>query len=709
MKQLRYKLLVCVLCWFARTAQAQTDVLHLKSRVSDTIFGNVVEDPYRWMEYPESDSLNEWLKEQKKLTKAEQAHFNGRMADAQYNAGGYSNYHYTRVEKRGDRFFAYGHSRSTFGGNPVLYSRHNKLEAYRVAFDPNEITWKEEYNIKFYESSDSGNNLAVVLSKKNSEWQDIRMRDLDSMQYYNEFIAHGKVREIVWWKNGFFYSLYAAGGRWDTTGVQRVYYHTLGQNQDKDQLIATSPCGTAYRDINMRVTGNQRYLMMLKNQKIGKLLYCVMAYKDLFAGVDAEWKHVIRLPADDTTRFTLVDYADSGFLVYSNYKAPNGRVLLAGMDGVNHFYEVVHESEQVIERVTYVHQQLIVLYYTVGQYMVNMYNSTGGLVDGIRFPPGMNVWGFNRFPADSETIFYEQSFFVPTVVYRYNFLTKKATPVDKTQVIFDVNNYTTDIIHYRADDGTDIPMFISYKKGLPLKADNPVVLKGYGSFGTSATPYYSFGNINLFESGGILAVPMIRGGGEQGDNWHAGGRQLNKQTTFDDFAAAARYLIKERYTSKEHLALVGHGSGGLLAAACMVQHPDLCKVVVAKSGVYDMLRYSKFTNGKYWKQEYGDPDNKEDFNNLLHYSPLHNLKRLVNYPATLLIAVRGEEYVMPLHTFKFLARLQDCTVGDNPHILYFEEDANHGQSTGFDSYYEEDAFSLAFIYTQMHLRIKYLF
>ena len=696
--------LACLLLVFS--AKAQTDVLHLKSDVVDTIFGRAIADPYRWMEHLESDSVKQWLIEQKKLTKAEQKLFSGRMANAAANISSNWAFTFTSEEKTGPWYFQMMMSANPYNPAPVLYYRENTDDHWLEAFNPNEISQHLPHSISHWALSDSGGFLAVGISTAGSDWQEIRVRNLYKQKDLKDRINWVRFSTIVWWHNGFFYARYDSSGQNSALGGQQLYYHKLGDNQAKDELIISTPADEGYSNIEFHKTSNNRYLVVDKNQKIGNNWYQIVAYKDLKEGLDDEWKYIVQVPAKDKAFFKVVDYADSGFIVYTNYKKPFGRVFRADPNIANHFVELVPACDKVIKKVTYVHHELIVTYFTKGRYEVCMFNAEGDIIHNIKVDAGIEIEGFEGAPDDSETIFYERLFYLPTMAERYDFKEQKHEPVNKTKIAFDGGAYMTEVVTFPSKDGTEISMYLTHKRGLKLKGNNPVILFGYGGFGMPITPFYNYSNIIFFDNNGILAVPMIRGGGELGAEWHDAGKKLNKQNSFDDFVAAGEYLIKQGYTSKERLAIEGGSNGGLLVGAVITQHPELCQVAVAHVGVYDMLRFNKFTGGKYWLSEYGSPDNEADFNNLLGYSPVHNVRAGINYPATLLLTGKNDDRVVPFHTYKFLASLQELSGGNNPHVMYFEPEAGHNGATTYSDKIDEEAFILAFIFTEMHLPLK---
>jgi prolyl oligopeptidase len=707
MKSFPYKLLLEVLLLSAFPAGAQTDVLHLKGDVVDTFFSKAVADPYRWMENSGSDSVKQWLEAQKKMTNAEQKLMSSRFSNAVSSIEQRSTFRYQDAEKTGPYYFQMMRSANPYDPSPILYYRENPNDRFEEAFNPNKVSGHNSFTINQWELSDNGKYLAIALSAGGSDWLEIRVRDLDKNMDLKDRVNQVRFSSIVWWHDGFFYTRYPHSDQTAALGGHELYYHKLGKSQDDDELIMVMPSTTGNSPIEFQKTSNEKYLVVNKNQKIGKAWYQMVVLKDLSQGLEDEWKVLVQVPAKDKAFFEVVDYTDSGFIIHTNFKAPHGRVFIAKPDNANHFLEIVPESDKVLKAVTYVHHEIVTLYFTGGEYEVMMFSDEGKILNGIKFDPGIEVAGFKGSPNDSEAIFYMRTFYLPTMVDRYDFKTKKYEPVDKTHVAFDAGDFESEVVHYKSKDGTDVAMYLTYKKGLKRKGNNPVILYGYGGNGVPMTPFYRYSNIMFFENNGILAVPMIRGGGELGAEWHEGGKGQKKQNSFDDFVSAAQYLIDKGYTSKERLAIEGASNGGLLVGAVMTQHPELCKVVIATAGVYDMLRYPKFTGGKYWISEYGDPDKADDFVNLLSYSPLHNVKPGIAYPATLFITGRNDDRVVPLHTYKFLARLQECSSGNSPHILYFEENAGHYGATGYSDLNDQEAFILAFIFTEMNLPLKY--
>ncbi|MES2619427.1 MAG: prolyl oligopeptidase family serine peptidase, partial [Bacteroidota bacterium] len=326
--------------------------------------------------------------------------------------------------------------------------------------------------------------------------------------------------------------------------------------------------------------------------------------------------------------------------------------------------------------------KLLCRYYNRGSYAVSVFSYEGENLYSYKFPTGYSLGGFWGLPSDTSVRFYQSSYYLPPVVFTFNINTYKIESAGITEPYFDTKKYVTRIVNYKSKDGTLVPMYLSHKRGLKPAKTNPVILYGYGGFGESLTPNYDYSNIILFENNGILAIPLIRGGGELGHDWHAQGKVLNKQNSFDDFIRAAEYLIDSGYTSTERIAIQGGSNGGLLVGAVLAQRPELFKVVVGEMGLYDMLRYHYYTGSGLWDEEYGTIKDSAQFMNLFRYSPLHNIKKGVDYPATLLVTGENDDRVPPFHSYKFVSALQQNSSNTKPHVLYYEEDGGHSGAYG---------------------------
>jgi prolyl oligopeptidase len=702
-RELRPHINLIILVCFGLFANAQdTSLTHLKQNVIDTYWGTAVADPYRWLESVNSDTTKNWLDEQQKITRKEKQSFSTKYTTFYSKLDAASGYMFPNFTKEGPYYFSFS-LQSEFA-SAILYYKTSFDGDKMVAFDPNKWFTKNISRIDKYSLSEDARYLAVTISKSGSDWREIKVRDLSNSLDLTDKIDWVKFSDVVWFKNGFFYSRFkqidAAALYTATNTEQQLYYHKLGNSQNQDQLVYSVPPKASF---SFEKTSDNKHLVFYTAAKIRGQWCNVVAYKNLEDGILSELKMFIATPAAANIDYKVIDLIDGQFAVSTNFEAPHYRVLLYNKDSVNYAQPLINEYSDLLENVYHIGTKLVCLYFRNGRYTTAIFNYKGEMTQGIKFIEGAGVSSFSPEEGDTSLLYFQSTFYTPPITFRLNLNTNKTTVVKKTEVYYDADKFTTKVVTYKSKDGTEIPMYLTYKKGLKLNGKNPVILYGYGGFGVSVAPFYDFANIILYENSGILAVPLIRGGGELGMDWHDQGRLLNKQNTFDDFIAAAEYLIDSGYTNKGKLAIKGGSNGGLLVAAVLTQRPELFQVVIGKMGVYDMLRYHLFTVGGFYKDEYGASTDSAQFFYLKNYSPLHNIKEGVDYPATLLVTAENDDRVPPLHTYKFLATLQEKSSGTYPHIMYFEEDAGHAGGETYDRRNREKAFELAFIFKQMKI------
>lgn len=705
-KQIRHIILSILVCLSGLAFSQDTSLARLKVNVTDTFFGVPVADPYRWLESMNSDTTKNWLKEQRKITRREKQNFGGKYMGV-YNklisGGGYS---FPNFVKEGAYYFG-TRFQSTYT-SPVLFYKTSLDGEEIVAFDPNNSGSKDVFNIVTYSLSEDAQYLAVKLSKSGSDWREIKIQNLATGKELPDKIEWVKFSNIVWFQNGFFYSRYK---KTETTQLltatntqQQLFYHKLGQTQEQDQLIYSVP-DKANTIFQIEKTSDNKHLIIYSAARLNSKWCNIIAYKNLEEGILSELKMFIATPITANIDYQVIDFINGQFAVKTNFEAPHYRVLLYNKDSINYAQPIINQYSEVIKQVYHIGGKLFCLYFRDGMYSAGIFDYEGQMAKRIKFSEGAGLRDFYAEAGDTSVLYFQSSFYTPPVAYRLSLNTGNVTLVKKTSVYYDAQSFTTKIVKYKSKDGTEVPMYLTYKKGLNLNGQNPVILYGYGNFAYSVSPFYAYTNIVLYENNGILAVPLIRGGGELGKEWHEQGRLLNKQNTFDDFIAAAEFLIDSGYTSAERLAIKSNSYGSLVVAATMVQRPDLFKVAIAEMGVYDMLRQQLFTIGKFTEEEYGTTKDSLQFLNLLKYSPLHNVRNGKSYPATLLIAAENDDRLPSLHSYKFLATLQEKSSGINPHILYFEDDAGHQGTGRLDDWYSRQAFELAFIFSQMNLKI----
>lgn len=676
----------------------------------DTIWGTRVEDPYRWLEMLQTKETHDWLVKQVNMKREERL-----KVDATYEAINdkllrYGGFYAPVAVKEGPYFFqlAYSYGNHT----PVLYYKKKEKGELLEAFDPYAGYNKKPVSIEGFSLSRDARYLAVSLSEAGSDWRTIKIRDLKKHKTLNDEVKWVKFSEVCWTDSGFYYS------RFDIpptdyehiapNTLQQLCFHKLGDTQQNDIVIYRVP-QISNAHFHFDITPDNRYLILYTFLKLQDEWCRVVCYKDLDEGIYGPLNLLLASPSEDKTDYDVIDCINGKFVVRTNLDAPRYRVLLCDKDSVNHLEVFIEQYAEVLQSLHHVGGKLLGLYFYKGAYTAGIFDYTGEMVHGVKFPEGVNVSGFEGEPSDTVVRFTQNTFYIPPVVFNLNMNSNKTALVGSTEVHYDVDRYTTEIVIYKSKDGTEIPMYLTHKNDLKKSKNNPVILYGYGGFGVSQTPTYSFPNILFFENNGILAVPLIRGGGEFGDTWHEQGKGLNKQNSFDDFISAAEYLIDSGYTTNERLAIRGGSNGGLLVGAVITQRPDLCKVAIGDAGLYDMLRYHLFTSSRFIASEYGTPHDSIQFKNLLSYSPLHNVKGNIDYPATILVAGENDDRVPPFHSYKFLSALQDSSSSKNPHILYYELDAGHQGAELREDRMAREAFILAFMFKQMGIKAVTVF
>jgi prolyl oligopeptidase len=681
----------------------------MKSDTSDMYFGTNVPDPYRGLEDINSPQTLNWLSKEALITDqyetGKRSLENGiyeKLMQYGWSAS-------KRLMKRGRYYFhylIYDEKKP-----PVLFYQKSFNGTATALIDPEKFKKNKSdvLTIKDFDVSGDNRYIAFSLSKSGADWTTIRVVDLETLEPTGDVIENVKFADLSWKGNGFFYI------RCDTVAENiritaantnpKLYYHKL-RDKVKDDLLVYDPL-VEKKDkwFGYSVTYDEKYLILHDYIKQNDTTFeKAVLYSSLDSLPSILFRPFILMPRSSKCEFSVIAHFDNSFLVRTDLDAPTGRILLYNpSEGINHYKVIVPPFKNVLEHASYSDGKILCLYTLRGQFMACVYNSEGKMIKQIRFPQGNSVYGFRVAPGDKETYYYVSSFYFPSVVHRLDLQTMKTELVTNTFIAFDQTLFETKFITYRSFDSTEIPMFLTYKKGLKLKDDNPVLLYGYGGFGVNLTPFFSPGTILWIENGGIFAVPGIRGGGEKGSTWYEEGRRLKKFNSFNDFIAAARYLIDSNYTSHEKLAIEGGSNGGLLVGVAMTQHPELFKAAVSEMGVFDMLRYDKFTIGAQNENEFGISSNAKDFPNLLSYSPLHNLKKGANYPATLVITADNDDRVPPLHSYKFMATLQELGDKSNPYLLKVIKKGGHNGSDLLKQDVETEALKCMFLFKSLNV------
>ena len=646
-----------------------------KGTTIDHYFGNEVADPYRWLEDDRSSKTEDWVKSQNKVTQGylDRIPYRDQIKDRMTKLWNYEKY--SSPTRHGD--YDYFYKNDGLQNQYVLYRQKENEEA-EVFLDPNTFSKDGTTSLSTVSFTKDGSKAAYAISEGGSDWRKVIVIDAISKEVLEDTIKDVKFSGLSWYKNeGFFYSSYDKpdGSELSAkTDQHKLYYHKLGTPQTMDEVFFG--LDTKRRYVFGYVTEDERYLVVTgANSTSGNELYV----KDL-----SDPKNELKCIVDNFNNDHTVIHSDGDELfVSTDLNAPNKKVIRFNFKNseTSHWEDFIAETDNVLSISTGAG-------YFFAEYMIDaiskvyQYNMKGKLVREVVLPGVGSSSGFSGKIKDKTLYYSFTNYITPSSIYVYDPSDGSSTLFKKPKVGFDSDNYESKQVFYTSKDGTKVPMIITYKKGTKLDGNNPTILYGYGGFNISLTPSFSIVNASWLEMGGVYAVANLRGGGEYGKAWHDAGTQLKKQNVFDDFIAAAEYLIKENYTSSKFLAIRGGSNGGLLVGATMTQRPDLMQVALPAVGVLDMLRYHTFTAGAGWAYDYGTSEQSEEmFDYLYNYSPVHNVKKGTSYPATLVTTGDHDDRVVPAHSFKFAAELQDKQKGENPVLIRIETQAGHGAGT----------------------------
>jgi len=646
----------------------------------DTYFGEDVKDPYRWLEDDRSEETEAWVKAQNQVTFGylDQIPYREELKERLTKLWNYEKIGAPFVEGE----YTYFSKNDGLQNQSVIY-RYKTGEDQKTAevfLNPN--TFKEDGTISLggMSFSKNGKTLAYAISEGGSDWRKILVMNVDTNEIVEDTLVDIKFSGMSWYKNeGFYYSSYdkPEGSELSAkTDQHKVYYHKLGTKQSEDALIFGGTPEEKHRYIGAGVTEDDKYLIISASVSTsGNKLFI----KDLS---DPNSKLITILDHTDSDS-NIIENVGSKLYIMTNLGAPNQKVVTvdASNPTPENWVDFIPETENVLSPST-------AGGYFFANYMVDavskvlQYDYNGKLIREVELPGIGTAAGFGAKKDENELYYSFTNYVMPGSIYKYDIESGTSALYRKPSIDFNPEDYESKQVFYNSKDGTKVPMIITHKKGLKLDGKNPTILYGYGGFNVSITPSFSIANAVWMEQGGIFAVPNLRGGGEYGKAWHDAGTQLKKQNVFDDFIAAAEYLTTEKYTSSDYLAIRGGSNGGLLVGATMTQRPELMKVALPAVGVLDMLRYHTFTAGAGWAYDYGTAeDSKEMFQYLKGYSPVHNVKEGVAYPATLVTTGDHDDRVVPAHSFKFAAELQSKQTGNNPTLIRIETDAGHGAGT----------------------------
>ncbi|WP_321286514.1 prolyl oligopeptidase family serine peptidase [uncultured Sunxiuqinia sp.] len=701
MTKLNYILFLVLMCSCSKKKTIDYPVTQ-KGDVKDTYFETVVEDPYRWLEDDNSEETAEWVKAQNNVT-FDYLNSLPNREEIKQQLTKLMDYprHGTPFKKAGKYFFF---KNDGLQNQNVLYITEALNEKAQVVLDPNTFSEDGTIALSGTELSEDGKYLVYMVAKSGSDWNEIFVKDIETGETLSDHIEWVKFSGLAWFDNGFYYSAYDEPNEGDelsgSNQYQKIYYHKLGTPQNDDQLIRKDD-KNPNRMFGAGITDDKRFLLIsMSEASHGNAL----SVKDLTKkGAD-----YIPLMEEINYEFHVQENIGEDLFVLTNYNAPKYRLLKININKPEEkdWVEVIPEGDEILEGTSFVGGKIVANYMEDAHSVVEIYNYDGTYEYEIELPGIGSVGGFSGKKDESVALYSYSSYNTPGEIYQYDFNKKESELFYRPEVTFNPDDFVVKQEFFESKDGTRVPMFIVHKKGIELDGDNPTLLYGYGGFNISLTPTFSATRMAFMQNGGVYAVVNLRGGGEYGEDWHQAGTKLNKQNVFDDCIAAAEHLIAEKYTSKEKLALMGGSNGGLLVGAVVNQRPDLFKVALPAVGVMDMLRFHKFTIGWAWAGDYGtSEDNQEMFDYLYHYSPYHNIRKGVDYPAVLVTTADHDDRVVPAHSFKYIARLQEYHTGPMPTLIRIDVKAGHGAGKPTAKVIEEytDVWSFLFYHLGMKM------
>ncbi|MBE0648232.1 MAG: S9 family peptidase [Bacteroidales bacterium] len=700
-------LLVSVFALFSIIAcKQQIKVTYPDTAKVDTVndyFGTLVADPYRWLENDTSAETEAWVSAENAVTDEylAQIPYREQVRNRLEKIWDYPKYGVPFQE--GNYFFFF--KNDGLQNQSVLYIKNGIDGEPEMLLDPNTFSEDGTIALAGLSVSHDARYLAYSLATSGSDWNEIHVMEIEGRNVLPDVLNWVKFSGMSWEKDGFYYSRYdepVKGLEYSNKNeFHKVFYHKVGTPQSADILIFQD-LKYPLRNYGVSVTDDEHFLILYQSESTsGNALY----YKDL-TKKNSKFQPLVTGFEND---FSVVDNLGDNLLVVTNYEAPKKMLVL--MDPTqpqpDKWTILIPEQEDVLGSVDMAGDKLVAEYMYKAASIAKLYDYSGNQLGEIELPAVGTLAGFSGKKGENVAFYGFTSYTFPTTIFKYDLATNLSEVYIKPELDFDPEKYIVKQVEYPSKDGTLITMFIVHQKDLKLDGNNPTLLYGYGGFNISMTPGFSVTRLAFIEQGGVYAVPNLRGGGEYGEEWHKAGTLERKQNVFDDFIAAAEYLIEEKYTSSEKLAIMGGSNGGLLVGACMTQRPELFKVAIPAVGVMDMLRYHKFTIGWAWATDYGTSETEEGFNYLIKYSPIHNIREGVSYPATLVTTADHDDRVVPAHSFKFIARLQAADAGPNPVLVRIETKAGHGGGKPTSKVIEEYGDIWSFMFWNLGMTPKF--
>jgi len=675
-----------------------------KSDQTDDYFGTAVSDPYRWLEDDNSDQTAAWVKAENEVTFGylEQIPFRAKVKERLEKIWDYAKF--SAPFREGDYYYFF--KNNGMQNQYALYQQKG-LNGEPVLFlDPNTFSEDGTIALSGLEFSKDAKYAAYSISKSGSDWNEIFVLDVATKTKLEDHLEWIKFSGLAWKNDGFYYSSYGKPGEGDAlkgkNEFHKVYYHKIGTSQSEDVLFYKNDA-FPLRNYSAGTTEDESLLIVSESESTsGNSLYVKK--------LDDDSGQLTQIAEGFDFEYSLIDNSGENLLIMTNQDAPKWKLVRVDLSqpAKENWQVVIPEKEEVLQSVSVVGGKLIATYMKDAVSVAYIYDYDGNNPGDLSLPGIGTLAGISGKKEDSIAFYTFTSFTFPSTIYKYDVANNSSEIFIQPDIDFDMNGYETKQVFYASKDGTKVPMFLVYKKGMTLNGENPTYLYGYGGFNISMTPGFSITRLVLLENGFVYAMACLRGGGEYGEDWHEAGTKIKKQNVFDDFIAAAEYLISENYTSPEKIAIAGGSNGGLLIGACMIQRPDLFRVALPAVGVMDMLRYHKFTIGWAWASDYGtSEESPEMFSYLLGYSPLHTLKEGVEYPATLVTTADHDDRVVPAHSFKFAATLQEKHKGENPVLIRIDVKAGHGGGKPTAKVIEEYADEWSFMMYNLGVEPEY--
>ncbi len=694
MKVLKVALIGLLFTCFCSNTYSQMNYPESKIvKQKDTYHGVKVEDPYRWLEDDNSQETKIWVENQNKVTNQYLSQISYREKVKERLTSLWNFDKMSTPFKKGKLFFSFRNN--GLQNQSVFCSQASLLDNPVVLLDPNTLSKDGTTSLSGMDISKDGNYLAYGISKAGSDWVEIHVKNINTKEDLKDVVKWVKFSGMAWKGNGFYYSRYDAPSDekafTQKNEFHKVYYHTLGTEQSQDVLVYEDK-EHPNRNFSAQVTHDESYLIIYGSESTSGQS---MMIKDL----SQSHNKFIPIVSNFDNEYSVMENIGNQFYVYTNYKAPRYKLVKVSLNNPtqDNWEDVLSQKEDLLEGVSFCGNKIISNYLKNVSSKLYLHNMSGKIEKEIALPGICKVNAVNSSREEENAMYSIVSFTSPEEIYFYDMRAGLSRRIFKPNCSFQSNQYETKQVFYKSKDGTKVSMFITHKKGIELNGNNPCFVFGYGGFNISYTPEYRIDRAVFLEAGGIYCVPNLRGGGEYGEDWHMDGTKCKKQNVFDDFIAACDYLVENKYTSHEKLAIHGRSNGGLLIGAVMTQRPDIAKVAIPTVGVLDMLRFHLFTIGRAWTVDYGCSENKDEFDCLYKYSPLHNVKN-VNYPATLILTGDHDDRVVPAHSFKFAATLQKNNLGKNPMLIRVDVNAGHGAGKPTDKQIAEFADMWSFVF-----------